>query len=346
MGLFFTSYLSTIMCFHAEFFTMPHRARPCLGNRRRREQQRNYFTEWRQVEAQAAQENHDAPVDAAVNELDDLQLQHPEANDPLAMEAEHPIFPERDSIIEDEPVQLPAPHCLGPMSNGCPHCGAKYFQEECTIQRIFTKCCFQGNVSLPPIQLPSQNIVELFSGNTAESHHFLENIRHYNATMSMASWNATVTEHAGRGPRVVTIHGQAYHLTAAQEASEGQPPQYVQLYILDTNDALQQRVNDPRNKNLRANVIQLLQDELMAVNPYARQYQNMGQVLQRERQLAAANNQPVPPIRMVIAKHPFQDRRYDNPTATEIAAVYVGNDDCGAPNPADRDLEVSFYKSA
>ena len=161
----------------------------------------------------------------------------------------------------------------------------------------------------------------------------------------MASWNATVTEHAGRGPRVVTIHGQAYHLTAAQEAPEGYPPQYAQLYILDTNDALQQRVNDPRNENLQANVIQLLLDELMAVNPYARQYQNMGQVLQRERRLAAANNQPVPPIRMVIAKRPFQDRRYDNPTATEIAAVYVGNDDGGAPSPADRDLEVNFYTS-
>ena len=45
------------------------------------------------------------------------------------------------------------------------------------------------------------------------------------------------------------------------------------------------------------------------------------------------------PIRMVIAKHPFQDRRYDNPRATEIAAIYVGTD--GAPpNPADRDLEI------
>ena len=76
----------------------------------------------------------------------------------------------------------------------------------------------------------------------------------------------------------------------------------------------------------------------MAVNPYAQQYQNMGHILQRERQLAAANNQPVPPISMIIAKCPFQDRRYDNPTATEIAAVYVGNDDGGAPNPADSDL--------
>ena len=162
----------------------------------------------------------------------------------------------------------------------------------------------------------------------------------------MAFWHATVTEHAGRGPRVVTIHGQAYHLTAAQEAPEGQPPQYAQLYILDTNEALQQRSNDPQNENLRADVPQLLQDELMAVNPYARQYQNMCHILQKERQLAAANNQPLPPLRMVIVKCPFQDRCYENPTTTEVAAVYAGNDDGAAPNPADRDLEVNFYKSA
>ena len=72
----------------------------------------------------------------------------------------------------------------------------------------------------------------------------------------------------------------------------------------------------------------------------------MGHILQRARQLSAANNQPISPIGLVFNKRPFQDRCYDNPTATEIAAVYVGNDDGGAPNPADRDLEVDFYKSA
>ena len=85
----------------------------------------------------------------------------------------------------------------------------------------------------------------------------------------MASWNAQVREHAGRGPRVVTIHGQPYHLTAAQEAPEGQASQYAQLYILDTNESLQQRINDPCNVNLRRDIIQLLQDELLAVNPYS-----------------------------------------------------------------------------
>ena len=324
---------------------MPRRARAHVGDRLRREHMRNYYRErQRQVQGQAEQCNHDAPVDAAVNELDELRLQHPPVNDPVVLEADHPILPEGEGMIEDEPIQLPSPHSLGDMNNRCPHCGARYFQEECTTQRIFTKCCFHGKVSLPQIHLPSQNVVELFSGNTAQSRQFLDNIRHYNATLAMASWNATLTEHAGRGPRVVTIHGQAYHLTAAQEAPEGRPPQYAQLYILDANDALQQRVNDPRNENLQADIIQLLQTELLAVNPYARQYQNMGQIRQRERQLAAANNQPAPPIRLIIAKHPFQDRRYADPTATEIAAVYVGND--GAPpNPSDRDLEVSLHYS-
>ena len=65
----------------------------------------------------------------------------------------------------------------------------------------------------------------------------------------------------------------------------------------------------------------------------------MGHILQRERQIATANNQPVRPVKMIIAKRPFQDRRYANPTTTEIAAVYVGNDGA-APNPVDRDLEV------
>ena len=308
---------------------MPRLRRSCVVNRRRRVQHRIDMNQRRQADNPAAPVNRNPPVIAAVNDLARLRLQHPLANAPMPQGAQQ----------EDAVIQLPAPHCLGDMNNRCPHCAAKYFQEECNAQHIFTRCCFQGKVTLPPSQLPSNNIVELFSGDTAHSRHFLENIRHYNAAMSMASWNAALNEHAGRGPRVVTIHGQAYHLTAAQEAPHGQPPQYAQLYILDTNEAMHQRTNDPRNQNLQPHIMQLLQDELLAVNPYARQYHNMGQILQRERQIAAANNQPVRPVKMIIATRPFQDRRYANPTTTEIAAVYIGNDGA-APNPADRDLEV------
>ena len=315
------SILIVVSLFLSLSYNMPRARRARFSDRHRQERRQ-------QREAVVHNNNH-VRVVAAVHEV-----HHAVAIDPELHEGHEPVPVEDHQIFQEFPAQ----HHLGDMANRCPHCQAKYFQEECT-QRIFTKCCFQGKISLPPIQLPSQDVVELFTGYTAHSKHFLDNIRHYNAALSMASWNATLTEHPGRGPQLVTIHGQPYHLTAAQEAPEGQPPQYAQLYILDTNEALQQRVNDPRNADLRPDIIQLLQDELIAVNPYARQYQNMGQVLRRERETAAANNQPVQPVRMVIATRPFNNGCYANPMAAEIAAVYVGHDGA-APNPSDRDLEV------
>ena len=256
--------------------------------------------------------NHDEHVPDAVNELADLQLQHPTANNVLALGADHPYVPGHHQIIEEEPIQLPALHLFSYMENRCPHCGARYSHHECSMKQIFTKCCFQGKVTLLAIKPPSQNILELFTGNTEDSQHCLGEIRHRNAAMLMASWNAILTEYVGRGPRVVTIHGQAYQLTAAQAAPKGQPPQYAQLYMLESTNAWQQRVTHPRNANLRPEILQVLQNELMDVNPYARQYKNMGQILKRERQLTAANNQPVWPNRMVIATHSFQIGCYNN----------------------------------
>ena len=144
-------------------------------------------------------------------------------------------------------LNLPQPHYLGMMENSCHHCCGKFFIGEQNSHNVFTKCCFQGKVTLPPIALPSANIVRLFSEKTPQSWHFLE---------AMASWNVTVNKLPGRGPRVVTIHGQTYHLTGATDAAGGERPQYSQLYILDTNQALQERINDPRNANLQPEEMQ------------------------------------------------------------------------------------------
>ncbi len=42
---------------------------------------------------------------------------------------------------------------------------------------------------------------------------------------------------------------------------------------------------------------------------------------------------------MLITSRPGQDRRYDNPTTTEVAAVYVGEGDA-PPNPSQRDFII------
>ena len=76
----------------------------------------------------------------------------------------------------------------------------------------------------------------------------------------------------------------------------------------------------------------------MPVNPLVKRYQNMGEVIEQQQALAAAKNQPVLPVRMIIAHSALQDRRYDEPMPAEIAAVYLG-DEGAPPNPAERQLE-------
>ena len=155
----------------------------------------------------------------------------------------------------------------------------------------------------------------------------------------MASWNARIDDHQGRGPKVVTIHGQTYHTTSPADPPPGLRRQFGQLYILDSQQALHERLSHPANVHLQEEVVQILQNELDRCNPLAREYKNLGTILQQERQRAAENNTQLPEVRMIISRRQGQDRRYDDPTAAEIAAVYVA-DDGAPPNPEDRDIII------
>ena len=91
------------------------RVRPSwLTNRRRREQNRNNMRQ-RQHQRQNAEDDHndqDPPVVEALNELAELQLEHPVANDPMAQGEEQPDPPRDNPIIQDVPIQLAASHAL------------------------------------------------------------------------------------------------------------------------------------------------------------------------------------------------------------------------------------------
>ena len=65
----------------------------------------------------------------------------------------------------------------------------------------------------------------------------------------------------------------------------------------------------------------------------------MGQVLEEQCNIATQNNRPVAQVRMLITRRISQDRHYDDPTATEIAAIYVG-DDGATPDPRDREIAI------
>ena len=133
------------------------------------------------------------------------------------------------------------------------------FPQEKTLRNEYTKCCRKGKVRLPPIAEPVENIKQLFCDDSPDSSHFKTHIRNYNSTLAMASWNAPIVQHSAGGPRVVTIHGQAYHLKSPPEPEPepepGEPPKFAQLHILDTRQAIQERLRLPENAQLRPHVL-------------------------------------------------------------------------------------------
>ena len=75
------------------------------------------------------------------------------------------------------------------------------------------------------------------------------------------------------------------------------------------------------------------------MNQFARLYRDVGQVLEEQCNIATQNNRPVAQVRMLITQRISQDRHYDDPTATEIAAIYAG-DDGAPPDPRDREIAI------
>eukprot|EP00794_Sanderia_malayensis_P013661 gene13661-biopygen10956 len=120
---------------------------------------------------------------------------------------------------------------------------------------------------------------------------------------------------------------------------EGQQPKYAELYIMDTAEALEHRTNNPTNRDLNKDIIKKLQDDLLAVNPYAQEYKNIGNILQQQQQQANAADKPVPTFDMIITSRANQDHRYHSPAAAEIAAIYSTKDGA-APDPNDRILHI------
>eukprot|EP00794_Sanderia_malayensis_P014677 gene14677-biopygen11774 len=234
-------------------------------------------------------------------------------------------------------------HHIALVNNTCPHCCAKYFREELNTRNQYTKCCHNGAVNLPAVQPPRATMMSLFLGDTEDtqrqSKNFLSKLRQYNATMAMASWTANIPQLPGRGPPVITIHGSAYHRTAHLHPLEGQQPKNDELYIMYMAEALENRTNNPTNRDLNKDTIKKLQDELLAVNPYAQEYKNIGDILQQEQQQATAANEPVPTFDMIITSRANQNHRYHSPAAAEIAGIYSTKDGA-APDPNDRILHI------
>ncbi|GJU61260.1 DNA helicase [Tanacetum coccineum] len=97
-------------------------------------------------------------------------------------------------------------------------------------------------------------------------HHFLENIRAYNQMFSMTSLGAQVDNsiNNGRGLYVFKISGQLYQWIGSLCPAEGEPPRFLQLYIYDTDNEVDNRMSHfgGENSDLRRDIVEGLIDLL------------------------------------------------------------------------------------
>ena len=212
------------------------------------------------------------------------------------------------------------------MSVACPHCNALHFKGE-KLQKSslanpkFGMCCLQGQVHLDRFPDPPPTLKNLLVGLNTSSRTFREKIRQYNAAFAFTSTSVKVNDAAlgGTGPYSFCIHGDMYHQMGALLPHDGSPL-YAQLYINDPQVALDARRQ--RNPNLNPMIMTELQAMFHDVHPYVPLYKQAYQIMMEKPPEEQTNVQA-----RIILQPSADHRRFNLPTADEVAAIIPGNGD-------------------
>ncbi|XP_074344007.1 uncharacterized protein LOC141683211 [Apium graveolens] len=139
---------------------------------------------------------------------------------------------------------------LGPPSKICGKCKARMWNEERNNKSnknsppTFSICCKNGQVELTKERPPLPFLYYLLSGGEKTAH-FLKNIRTYNSLFQFTSLGGKIDRkiNNGGGLYCFKLNGQNYHLTGSLKPKEGQSPKFAQLYVYDTDNEIQNRMD-------------------------------------------------------------------------------------------------------
>lgn len=154
----------------------------------------------------------------------------------------------------------------------------------------------------------------------------------------MASMGAHLDIPKGHGPYCYRIHGQVYHLAGPLHPEPGGRPSYGQIYILDTAQAIEERLGNPANSKCDPQLMAELTKLISTRNPYAKAYKMMAEVEEKENTDALKEGRVAEEVRLIFDISTTKDRRcYNVPVSNEVAVVFVGEDQ---DIPASRSLAI------
>ncbi|XP_057734484.1 uncharacterized protein LOC130949897 [Arachis stenosperma] len=196
-------------------------------------------------------------------------------------------------------------------TNSIPQPIASY---EPTINNTRSHANINGKVSLPQVNAP-QELLDIFLDPSAEGNHFRKYIRGYNHVFSFTSCGVHIDEQlasASHGIYIFRAQGSMYHSIGGFHPDQGARPRFLQLYIYDTDHELQNRMLE--NTQLHESLVLKLQQLLHRYNPFIHVFHQHAQRLD------------VHECSLVIRERPANQPQYSLPTASQVAAIIVGDD--------------------
>ncbi|XP_051156739.1 uncharacterized protein LOC127278862 [Leptopilina boulardi] len=140
----------------------------------------------------------------------------------------------------------------------------------------------------------------------------------------------------GNGPYVFRIHGQVYHCTYSLHPNEKERRKYGQLYIIDSHEAVQERLNNKYNNKCLPKLLTEIDILLRDINPFAKAFKMMRDFEIEENERAESLNVPVRNIEMWIKRDRLLNQKQFNiPHCNEVAIIFVSED---GELPMERDI--------
>ncbi|KAL4300948.1 hypothetical protein AHAS_Ahas17G0251900 [Arachis hypogaea] len=132
----------------------------------------------------------------------------------------------------------------------CQHCKASIWSEERLAkfkqspQPKFSLCCMEGKIELPLLSVPPDELIQLHTGEDQRSIHFLKNIRAFNSIFCFTSMVEKINRGVNNGtaPPIFKPGAQNYHSIGSLLLPNSLRPTFVQLYIYDTENEIDNRI--------------------------------------------------------------------------------------------------------